>query len=550
MTSTVSEKKRLGVYYTPEPIAELLAEWAILTPVDRVLEPSFGKCGFLEAAVRRIEAKGNATPLRQIYGFDVDENAFQGPLEELTAENEGASNFQKKDFLEVAPEEFSPNGFDVVIGNPPYVSQHNMGQDQRRAAAKAMENSPFALDRKASLWAYFVLHGLQFMNAGGRIAWVLPGSLFHSDYSQYVIDAITSSFNRAVALQLGERVFKDEGAEEHTIILLAEGWKAGTAAETLEVSYVPTLDDLQQCIAGIQNGDWTGQPYDSRIGYVLMEPDVADALQAVREKCQVVKLGDKANVKIGIVTGDNRFFVISPSTAEKHDLIQGGWKHIFAKSKITEGVTLTEQDFETARDKNYRCLLVTDEGETSDLLNAYFEQKSDEEIADNVTFGKRDDWRKPDDGEIPDAFFTYMQSLGPRLILNEAGVNSTNTIHRVEFEDGVDETDQKALAVSLMSTYSRLSAELEGRTYGSGILKLEIGETNRMRAILPKDVSAEEVDEAFWTVDECLREGKIDEAESVANDFVFSDVSQPEIDSLVRALRNGLKEARQRRKGE
>jgi hypothetical protein len=550
MASTVSEKKRLGVYYTPEPIAELLTEWAIRTAVDRVLEPSFGKCGFLEAVTRRLETEGNENPLRQIYGFDVDENAFQGPLEELTAENGVASNFRKKDFLEVAPEELSPDGFDVVIGNPPYVSHHNMERGQRRSASRALESSPFTLDRKASLWAYFVLHGLQFLNEGGRIAWVLPGSLFHSNYSQSVVDAITSSFERAVALQLGERVFKDEGAEEHTIILLAEGWKAGRRAETLEVGYVSTLKDLHSRIEELQNGGWTGEPYDSRIGYVFMKSEVADALQTVQDRCNVVRLGDRANVKIGIVTGDNRFFVISPSTAEKHDLQPGDWDFIFAKSKITSGVSLKEEDFRQAREDDQRCLLVTAQEGMSSQLQSYFSQKAEEEIEGNVTFGKRDDWRKPNDGEIPDAFFTYMQSLGPRLILNEAQVNSTNTIHRVDFKDVVDDREKKALAVSLMSTYSRLSAELEGRTYGSGILKLEIGETSRMQAILPKSGPAEQVDNVYHRVDQCLREGKIDEAEAVANRFVFSAMEQPEIDDLVQQLTNGLDEARQRRKRE
>jgi hypothetical protein len=550
MASTVSEKKRLGVYYTPEPIAELLAQWAIRKSADRMLEPSFGKCGFLTAATRRLETEGNENPLRQIYGFDVDKNAFQGPLEELTSESEAAGNFQREDFLEVTPEELSPEGFDVVIGNPPYVSHHNMERGQRRTAARAIEDSPFTLDRKASLWAYFVLHSLQFLNDGGRIAWVLPGSLFHSDYSQSVVDAITSNFERAVALQLGERVFKNEGAEEHTIILLAEGWKTGEPAETLEVGYVPSLEDLQSRIEDMRNGEWTGEPYHSRIGYVLMEPEVADALQIVRDRCNVVQLGDKANVKIGIVTGDNRFFVISPSTADRHDLAPSDWKYIFAKSKITDGLSLTENDFGVAEEKDYRCLLVTAEGGMSDPLEAYFDRKSSEEVAENVTFGKRDDWKKPDEGEIPDAFFTYMQSLGPRLILNEARVNSTNTIHRVEFEDGMSETEQKALAVSLMSTYSRLSAELEGRTYGAGILKLEIGETSRMRAILPENVSAERVDEVFRQVDTCLRNGQVDEAEEVANRFVFGHLAQPDIVEIVRALKSGLKRARTRRKGE
>lgn len=550
MAAPIDDKKRLGVYYTPDSITELLSGWAIRTSHDWVLEPSFGKCGFLRAAIEQLEALGSEYPSAQIYGFDVDDNAFLGPFQELVSQNGARDNFQKKDFLDVVPTDLNGVDFDVIIGNPPYVSHHNMGSEQRMSAQEALQDSEFSLDKKASLWAYFVLHALQFLAKEGRMAWVLPGSLFHSDYSQGLIKAVTSNFERAVALQLGERVFQDEGAEEHTIILLAEGWKTGEIAETLEVGYVATLEDLLSRVHELRYGNWSGKPYDSRIGYVLMETHVADAMQKVQDRCRVVRVGDKANVKIGMVTGDNRFFVITPSVAKEHDLQAGDWRYIFAKSKITDGIALTEEDFRKAERKDQRCLLVTAQGGMSSQLESYFIRKPEEEIRSNVTFGKRDDWKKPDDDEIPDAFFTYMQSLGPRLILNEARVNSTNTIHRVQFEDEVSETEQKALAVSLMSTYSRLSAELEGRTYGAGILKLEIGETSRTRAILPENVSAERVDDVFRQVDKCLRNGQVDEAEEVANRFVFGHLAQPDIVEVVRTLKSGLKRARTRRKGE
>jgi len=249
------------------------------------------------------------------------------------------------------------------------------------------------------------------------------------------------------------------------------------------------------------------------------------------------------------VTGDNRFFVINRSAAQKHELEDRDWKHVFAKSKISDGISVTEQDFEEAYQSNERCLLVDGEGDSSEYLSGYFDQKSEGEIDSNVTFGKRDDWRLPDDGNEPDAFFTYMQSLGPRLILNQAGVNSTNTIHRIYFGDGISEPEQKALAVSLLSTFSRLSAEVEGRTYGSGVLKLEIGETRLLQFVLPSDVEEKATKEAYQAVDSHLRDDKLDEAEKRANEFVFRDIPQRKRTEIIQGLKTGLRNARNRRRG-
>lgn len=550
MESTVDDKKRLGVYYTPERAARILADWAIQSSSDQVLEPSFGRCGFLQAVVDELEAHGCEEAIHNVCGCDVDKDAFEGPYESLVREDGADGHFQRGDFLKAKPLELGARNFDVVIGNPPYVSYHNMDTEQRKAALRTLRESDFSLDRKASLWAYFVLHAFTFLAEDGRIAWMLPGSFFHADYSSTVIDAVTGHFERAAALQLGERIFQEEGAEEHSVILLADGWNSETPCERLRVGYAPSLDDLERTIQEWENGDWKGEDYNSRIGVVLMESEVSEAIRQVRERCRVRRLEDAIeDVRIGIVTGDNRFFVINKSDAQKYELDNQDWKYIFAKSKITDGISVTEQDFEEAYQSDERCLLVEGEGEVSEHLEDYFGQKSEEEIKNNVTFGKRDDWRVPDDENEPDAFFTYMQSLGPRLILNQADVNSTNTVHRIYFDDETSETERKALAVSLLSTFSRLSAEIEGRTYGSGVLKLEIGETRKLEFVEPLDLEENVVEETYRAVDSCLRKGKPDEAEQRANEFVFQDIPQPKRRKLIQSLKKGLRNARKRRRG-
>jgi adenine-specific DNA methylase len=550
MENTVDEKKRLGVYYTPERVASILANWAIRSPKDQVLEPSFGRCGFLQAVVDELEAKGCERAIHNIYGYDVDDDAFEGPYESLVRENGASSQFHRADFLKATPVDLGGRKFNVAIGNPPYVSYHNMDEEQRQTAAQAIRESDFSLDKRASLWAYFVLHTFAFLREGGRIAWVLPWSFFHADYSSTVIEAVTGHFERATAFQLGERIFQEEGAKEHSVILLAEGWQADTPCEELRVGYAPFLDDLSEMIEAWENGEWEGKVYDSAIGGTFMRPEVSESIQYVKENCRVRSLGDVIqDVKIGIVTGDNQFFVISRSEVENYGLQAEDWKHIFAKSKISRGVSLSKQDFKEAYQAGHRCVLIDAKTPVSEELEKYLKQKPREEIESNATFGKRSDWRLPDDENEPDAFFTYMQSLGPRLILNQAGVNSTNTIHRVYFDEEFSDVDRKALAVSLLSTFSRLSAEVEGRTYGSGVLKLEIGETRSLQVALPPDWKKNTVEKAYKEVDLFLREGSVENAKTRANKFVFQGIPKKKRTEIIQSLQEGLQNARRRRRG-
>ncbi len=175
------KKKRRGVFYTPDKLSVALAGWAIRSPGDRVLEPGFGGCGLLEAAAARLTALGKGGAEKNIFGCDVDQTAFKH-LSRAFGEVP-AGNFLKEDFLKLVPDAFPGQRFDAILSNPPYVSHHNMFGVQRRSAFALTEAGGFPGGKRASLWAYFVWHGLQFLRRGGRAAWVLPGSLLNTDYS-------------------------------------------------------------------------------------------------------------------------------------------------------------------------------------------------------------------------------------------------------------------------------------------------------------------------------------------------------------------------------
>lgn len=85
-----------------------------------------------------------------MHGYDIDSDAFEGPYESLVQENGAGDQFQERDFLKATPVDLGGRKFNVVIGNPPYVSYHNMEEAQRKAAVQAIRGSGFSLERQAS----------------------------------------------------------------------------------------------------------------------------------------------------------------------------------------------------------------------------------------------------------------------------------------------------------------------------------------------------------------------------------------------------------------
>jgi adenine-specific DNA methylase len=559
--SNVARKKQIGAYYTPKRVADLLTDWALQSSSDTLLEPSFGGCGFLDAAHERLGTLGATSPISQLYGFDIDKAAFEelGHLfGDKVVDSGVGSHFLLEDFMTATPDKLIRGVHDAIVGNPPYVSYHSMDAEQRRVTAEFLDHSEFQLDRKASLWAYFVLHALDFLKPGGRVAWVLPGSFVQTQYGAEVRKVIAEKFSRSVALQLNERLFLNEGTEENSVILLGEGWKQAPDDETLSVGYAESLQDLEEIVEDWSEERWKGSTYKSRIGVALMQPQSRSAIAAVEEDTRVVSLSDIVDIKIGIVTGANRFFVIDKSTAENKGLRKSDVDYILPKFRVAKGLSVTEVDFDAACESGERCLFVRarSEDEMTDRLESYFRTFAEGDRKSNATFKKRSDWRDPDDPYKPDAFFPYMHQKGPRLVLNKATVNSTNTVHRVYFKgkrkpdlfrDMQSEVFQKAITVSMISTFTQLSSELEGRAYGSGVLKHEPSDAGRIKIILPVFESESEVERTFRTIDDHLRNGDLSAAEAKSNEIVFRGLSSSVRNEVVRQLKHALQCARDRR---
>lgn len=540
-------KKRRGLFYTPASVAKSVSRWAIRGPRERILEPSFGGCEFLSAAHRRLTQLGNNAPWKHIFGCDIDHKAFTRYLAQLCKVGAIDSHFVQSDFLRLTPRDFGAERFHAVIGNPPYVSHHNMFKNQKTVAQQIGYDDDFNLSGLSSLWAYFVFHSIRFILPGGRMAWLLPSSAVHADYGRELLDYLSRRFHRVVVASLQEKYFQEKGATETTEILLCEGLDINPS-RFVEARKLATLQDFSKLIhswnksreaPGARKGI-TSRKFVSRSG--------AQLLYSIASSPGALQLGQVSRLAIGIVTGANRFFIVSRDTAKKNALPRGTLSLILAKMTQARGLDARLVDLEASQEKGDRCLLVGPNNRGGrGAISKYFQQFPQPKRLSNATFGKRSDWRIADDKKIPGGFLSYMHHNGPRLILNSAKVNCTNTIHRVYFHKDLRGIDRKLAAITMQSTISQLSAEIEGRLYGGGVLKHELGDASRILLLYPLWTTDECINRVFRKMDTLLRGGKNDEARNVVDDFLRH--SHPELITLrgLRILRRQLRILRRRR---
>ena len=182
----------LGAYYTPPPLCGRLLDLATQHGVDwrtaRVLDPASGGGAFLAPVARRIaQSLRDANPQvvletvqERLRGFELDPFAawmsqvfLDVTLGDLCRQvgTRLDSVVQVCDALEQPPD---PNGFDLVVGNPPY-GRVPLSHGLRAKYARSLFGH-------ANLYGVFTDQALRFTRPGGVIAYVTPTSFLAGEY--------------------------------------------------------------------------------------------------------------------------------------------------------------------------------------------------------------------------------------------------------------------------------------------------------------------------------------------------------------------------------
>jgi len=105
---------------------------------------------------------------------------------------------------------------------------------------------------------------------------------------------------------------------------------------------------------------------------------------------------------------------------------------------------------------------------------------------------------------VPDAFFLRRNNLYPKFVLNHCGAVSTDTMHRMKFNDGVDAEN---ILLSYYNSVSFAFTEICGRSYGSGVLEILPGEMGNILIPIIKDIDKKLRKNLLKNIDEIIRQG-------------------------------------------
>lgn len=537
-----AERKRLGIFYTPDSVAAALARWAVRTRIDRVLDPSFGGCAFFSAVRMRFCELDVPVPVSQLFGADVDPQALLY-LGEIPDVRNHQANFKTADFLRLGSDAFGAL-MDVVVGNPPFVRHHMLSAEQVEAGQAALASAGYALPRTAGYWAYFLLHSLSFLRKGGRLAMVLPTALLSAEYAGRIRASLEARFAHLRLVTVREPMFKD--AQEAGVLVLADGHREPHVATTMTVA--DTIDDLVRLCVLQEDGGAPISLAEENHGWrrALVNRQALDVLESISTRPAVASFGLLARVRIGVVTGANAFFVLSKARADELDVPSEMRRFVVNGAHDLRGLALTRADRTALRKTGKRTeLLMLGSTPMPAPLDAYLNSAEGLIARNAYKCSARKLWYSIDDKWIPDAFLTYVNGRAPRLILNQADATCTNAVHRIGWRQRYSLPRQQLLTLSVLSSLSGLCAELFGRVSGGGALKLEPSDAARLLVAVPV-LPTRDIATAFTSASNALRNRDWYAARETADNIVLRKglgLEADEIDSL-RTAQNALHDLR------
>ena len=478
-----SYQKLRGGYYTPKPIADFLARWAIQSPRADVLEPSCGDGVLLQAAFEALVAKGSKPEkaAEYLHGVEIDGNEGRQAVSRLEALGAKPSIFlvHTGDFFSYCKAHLDDKRlFDAVIGNPPFIRYQNFLEEQRAPAFELMGKAGLKPNRLTNTWVPFVVASSFLVNDKGRLAMVIPAELLQVNYAAELRRFLSDYFNKITLITFKKLVF--DGIQQEVVLLLGERNGGGrTGVRTVELDGAGDLASYEHTDFADNELKPMDHSTEKWTQYFLGEDEIK-LLRALRNNAGLTEAGKVIDVDVGIVTGQNQFFVLSSEQTKEHHL-DDYTLPIVGRSGHLKGAIFSEGDWRANAKANLPAHLLN-------LPNVSFDELP-QAARDYITSGEesglntgfkcriRNRWYIVPSVWTPDAFMLRQVHGYPKIIVNNTKATCTDTIHRVKLLNG---TKGEVIAAAFLNSLTFAFSEVLGRSYGGGVLELEPNEAEKL----------------------------------------------------------------------
>ena len=540
------ERKRLGQFYTPPDIVDLIVKLTIKEKEAKVLDPACGSGSFLVRAYHRLRElngipRGISCPLGetfhrqllgQVYGTDINQFPAHLSVINLAIQNPRAKvdkiNVAVSDFFDIKPrqkvlmgfdsmdtagdraEVVFPYSFDAVVANPPYIRQELLGESEKKKifelvqsefkdqlfVGQAKNRKGIVLDRMSDIYIYFYIHSIRFLKQGGMLGYISSNKWLEVGYGEPFQEFLLRNVKILYVIEFDRAVFPDADVNTAVVIMQKE-----SNPEKRKENYVRFVrvkqrmgnEELLKLLGSEEDLDderirvtviKQGKLRPGKWNVYLRAPPV---FKKLLNHPKMKPLGEVAEIVRGPTTGCNDFFILSKDKAKEWGIEPEFLVPCVSSPKKVKGLIIRPEDVD---EYFFMCDKPKDALKGTNALK-YIEYGEKMEIEVNRG-SKRGRTKIPEIETLKNREFWYAlpklkapEILFPRLvdISPRFLINKATSQGPHVFYFIYPKNNSKELIAYLNSKLTAFLIELMGRSYGGGVLELLIYEAEKLPVI-------------------------------------------------------------------
>ncbi len=510
----LSHRKKFAQFFTPETIADLMADWLIGNKkLKTVLEPAFGLGVFSRNLLKK-------KPIINIKGFDIDETIFKEAQSFFNANPNVSLNLEDYMFNDWS------NEYDGIICNPPYFKFHDY--DNKSILKEIESRLNFKFNGFTNLYTLFLLKSIYQLSPNGRMAYIIPSEFLNSDYGKLVKEYLikTNTLRHLFVIDFKENVF-DDALTTASILLLAKD-KNDTE---INISTIKSKSDLRKIETYITSypkvkGEFTYKP-------ASLNPNIKwrkyYQVQNSDKYKNLVPFSKYAKVVRGIATGANDYFTFRPSKAKKYSIQPDNLLPCICRAKDVKSVFFTKNDFRHLEQDDELVYLFDALKSKNNAVEKYIEKGIEEGINEKYLTKSRKIWYSIENRPPAPIWVSVFNRNGLKFIRNEAEISNLTTFHCVYLKqsDLFSKINPDLLFAYLLTDIAKKIFSDNRREYGNGLKKFEPNDLNKAQMLnlsLLNDETTNQILSLYKAYRKELKQVYIEQI----NEIFEKEYSQPE----------------------
>lgn len=421
-------------HLTPKPLADKLARFILAGKPNKILDPCYGEGALVESVLHRVKQLKIRKKIQltacDVLECDRDKYFLMNNI-----------RIVRGDFLFWNDSLGIDKGVDAVICNPPYVGNRDLPLRVRHSIQLQFKN--LKLPGNTNYWVFFLLHSLNHLRKGGRIAFILPTAWKYADYSKDIRSLIITLFKSVKEESLPIPVF--EKSREGTELLFASG-------------YIGTFD-LERKIRELGKEGVNQRPISNF-------PKISNK--------KTISLGEILQINIGTVCGAVNFFLFNKEQLKEKGISQKHVLPVVSSSKHLLSPVLDGSEFNNLNKKNERVWLFCPKGKSlPHSVKKHIESGEAMGVHKRLWCRNREPWYRPQVKPPSTFLLSGMVRDYPLVSLNTYSLYATNTLYIGNWINHKYHGMELILLGVLFSDFAKKSVLRLARKYPDGLLKFE-----------------------------------------------------------------------------